>query len=407
MSGPEPIRAQSRELEVLKVLFDRRLSDRAVSLAESRWPGSGEMVKLAFDWAQLSPGERRERLSAIGPEEVARMRELAVLNPELDAVVQNLDERGVLPHVEQAAASGVAAATATYANATPPIDDLESAVADEMVAEPAQETGTTPPTSEPVADLPPEVEERVEAVTAAAQERIEELRREAEELLQLDPADVAAQGTRLEAESRQVAEFLSVEEQRREQALSDAQAALERVRQRVERTSNRLLTQSDVSGRTPSALDVPPRGKGDFGSLSSGMSRALPGAETPSITPAPERLAREFAGQVVVTIADPAQIPTGDELIALANDMGLALREFAIEPGATKAIFGGLTRRGYQIEAEAGPLPSALAQETLAVVRGKLYPSLAKRMEQGFADIPATRATVRMHPKSRVLVLIG
>ena len=407
MSGPEPIRAQSRELEVLKVLFDRHLSDRAVSLAESRWPGSGEMVKLAYDWAQISPAERRERLSAIGPEEVARLRELAVLNPEFEAVVQNLDERGVLPHVEQAAASGVAAATAAYASATPPIDDLETAIAEEMDAEPAQELYAASVPPEPVADLPPEVEERVEAVTAAAQERIEELRREAEELQQLDPADLAAQSTLLEAESRQVAEFLSVEEQRREQALSDAQTALERVRQRVERTSNRLLTQSDVAGRTPPALDLPPRGASDFGSLSTGMTRALTGAEAPSITPAPERLAREFAGQVVVTIADPAQIPTGDELIALANDMGLALREFVIAPGATKAIFGGLTRRGYQIEAKAGPLPSALAQETLAVVRGTLYPSLAERMEQGFADIPATRATVRMHPKSRVLVLLN
>jgi hypothetical protein len=64
-----------------------------------------------------------------------------------------------------------------------------------------------------------------------------------------------------------------------------------------------------------------------------------------------------------------------------------------------------LTRNGQRIETTAGPLPSALARETLAVVRGKLYPNLIARLETGYADIPGTRATVKMHPKSRVLVL--
>jgi hypothetical protein len=405
MSGQQPIRAQSRELEVLRVLFDRQLADRAVSLAESRWPGSGEMVKLAYDWAKLSPTERRERLSAIGPEEVARMRELASLNPEFDAVVQNLEQRGVLPHVEQIAASGVAAATAAYSSEP----RLPIEVPDDM-DEPAPSIDADAPSAQPEATAvaAPEVEAHVDAVTTAAQERIEQLRREAEELRRMDPADLVVEGARLETDSQQVAAFLSGEQQRRQQALADAQAALDRVRQRVERSSNKLLTQTDVSSRAaPSAAELPIlRSPSDFGSLRAGVSRALPGTDVPNVTPAPERLAREFAGHVVVTLTDPMEIPTGDELIALANDMGLALREFVIEPGATRAIFGGLTRRGYQVEAQAGPLPSALAAETLAVVRGKLYPNLVERMQEGYADIPATRATVRMHPKSRVLVLV-
>lgn len=404
MSGQPPINAQSRELDVLRVLFDRGLLDRAVSLAESRWPGSGEMVRLAYDWSQLAPAERRERLSAIGPEDVARMRELATLNPEFAAVVQNLDERGVLPHVEQMAASGVAAASAASApSASPaPAAGAEST----GVPEPNPPPTAAEPAEAPTPVVEADVQAQIDAVNAAAQRRIDELRREAAEIERMDAAQLAAESARRQGDAQPVAQFLSAEEARRRQSFADAEAAMQRVHQRLDRVSNKLLGAADVKIPALPALDtaLPPLVAGAAAAQSARATQV--GAPT-NIVAAPERLAREFAGQVVVSLADEATFPTGDELIALANDLGLALREFTITPGATRAVFGALTRNGQRVEPVAGPLPSALARATLAVVRGKLYPDLIARMEAGYADIPGTRATVRMHPKSRVLVLAG
>ncbi len=126
MSGNSPIVPQRREIEIMRVLFERRLKDRAIALAESRVTGSGKMVDLAYEWSKLGPTERRERLSGIGPEEIARLRDFAELNPDLARAVEELDRRGVLPQIEAAAIDIAAAARETDA-ANAAVENTQSA----------------------------------------------------------------------------------------------------------------------------------------------------------------------------------------------------------------------------------------------------------------------------------------
>ena len=79
--------------------------DRATQVAEARWPGSGQMVTLANDWAHLTPAARRERLAAVGPADLARLRGLADLQPDLARVLDDLEKRGVLPPAGELAAT--------------------------------------------------------------------------------------------------------------------------------------------------------------------------------------------------------------------------------------------------------------------------------------------------------------
>jgi hypothetical protein len=65
-----------------------------------------------------------------------------------------------------------------------------------------------------------------------------------------------------------------------------------------------------------------------------------------------------------------------------------------------------LTRTGETIRAVAGPLPTALHDGALVIVRGRPTPRTLARWRAGFCDIPGTQATVRIHPRSRMLVLI-
>jgi hypothetical protein len=81
------------------------------------------------------------------------------------------------------------------------------------------------------------------------------------------------------------------------------------------------------------------------------------------------------------------------------------MREFSLRPGRTREVFGGLGRVGSQIKVTAGPLPSALAASNLVVVHGRMYPLLIDRLNTGYADIPGTRATVKVHPDARVLII--
>src|SRR3954462_14135520 len=100
MSAPAPTDpASASELATIRQLFGRKLVDRATQLAEARWPGSGQMVTLANDWAHLTPAARRERLAAVGPADLARLRGLADLQPDLARVLDDLEKRGVLPPV--------------------------------------------------------------------------------------------------------------------------------------------------------------------------------------------------------------------------------------------------------------------------------------------------------------------
>src|SRR5688572_9775181 len=92
-----PARPDAASMTAIRGLLERNLVERAVALAETRWPGSGPVVELAHEWAALSPSARRERLASIGPEELARLRGISQLRPDLARVLDDLEARGIIP----------------------------------------------------------------------------------------------------------------------------------------------------------------------------------------------------------------------------------------------------------------------------------------------------------------------
>jgi hypothetical protein len=137
---------------------------------------------------------------------------------------------------------------------------------------------------------------------------------------------------------------------------------------------------------------------------------ATPGAAQSTIvideghfTPPPGYWLEQLSDNQVVVAGGRILPPSDDELVALANELGLGLAEFVVEPGATRALFGGLERNGGVVEVAVGALPTALAAPNLVVVRGRLFAKVLERLRAGMCDIPGTRATVRLDPSSRVL----
>jgi hypothetical protein len=218
VSVPTPAEpAASGELATIRQLFERKLVDRATQLAETRWPGSGQMVTLANDWAHLTPAARRERLAAIGPADLARLRGLANLQPDLARVLDDLEQRGVLPSATELATTS-ASRDEVLVDAV--LHGGEAAMHD--VANQAR--------ARQLAPLPPQ--------TAAA------LLESPEPIAQVDWPE-------LDLGLPSTAEVLAQEAQRRQEAAAAAEAALERVRQRVERSTTSLLSSQPAS--TPSA----------------------------------------------------------------------------------------------------------------------------------------------------------
>jgi hypothetical protein len=368
MSQPSRVEPRQREIEILRVLLDRRLADRAAALADSRWPGSGSLVRLAHEWADLSPEEQRKRLVEIGPEDLARFRELTALSPGIEAVVADLDQRGVLPHLEEAAAASIAAAA--VASAAPAT---------------AGEGREAPETQAVVPGL--------DAAPAAAE--IAEAEREFDitTLIPPESPNLASVPSPKLAPSRSSGSvFMQAEASRRAQAMTDAEAALGRVRDRLDRSASRVLARP-----LPGVLPAPPEPVGSLDQRR--MTRASRGSAVDPVA----QLLRDFAGQVVVQ-AD--QLPgSDDELLATANALGLRYAEFVLSPGGSRSVFGGLVRSRGRIETKAGPLPKELAAGSFVVVHGRLYPHFVERLEAGYCDIPGSRATVKLHPGSRVLVV--
>lgn len=363
MSGMPPVQLRSREMEIVRVLFDRHLLDRAVNLAEARWPGSGEMVRLAYAWPDLEPGERRQRLEELGPEKISEYRALADLHPDLAEVIDNLEARGGL-----------------------------SGAAD--IVEPDPEVATPESPAQTESTKPVDEESEVDPSGADDSWSVEQAVDDAPPL-EIEIPDL------LDVEER-FDDFKSTAQDRRAESLATGAETLERVRARLNASARRVASAPIGSG--PSAVQLSTR-------LPATVT-ATPGATQPTVdvdegrfTPPPgywlERLKDE---QVVV--ADGRMLPpSDDELVALANELGLGLAEFVVQPGATREFFGGLKRNGGSVEVAVGPLPTALANPNLVVVRGRLFAKLVERLRAGMCDIPGTRATVRLDPRSRMLIV--
>ena len=373
MSANRPAAPQRRELEIMRVLFERSLKDRAIALADSRFPGAGQMVDLAYEWSQLDASERRDRLSAIGPDDIAKFRDFAELNPDLSRAIDELDRRGVLPHVEAAAADAVAAYQETQPN---PPDPSRAPTAPEPESEPARPSSFVPESGEP------------EAIDI-------ELRDSSLEPLNVDMPD-------LDLGLPSTAEFLEDESHRRQEATEAAEAAMDRVRRSLDQATQRAFDRSSAVGLS----QVPEISRPTLPSLTI-QTEDTAGEEREEIRAieAPSSLARHLETNVVAFIRPGDPRPTIDQLVSLANDRQIGFTEHTVTLGNRKESFGGLVSEFGTISVKPGAIPKAIAGPNLVVIHGRLPPQLASRIEEGFLDIPGTRASVKVHPDARVIVL--
>lgn len=361
MSRMQPVQPRSREMEIVRVLFDRHLLDRALNLAETRWPGSGDMIRLAYGWPDLAPAERRQALEDIGPERISEFRAFADLHPELAEVIDTLEARGGLSSPPE------------------PVEPVAEAVPVEP--EPAQEIPEYQPPKNsqaaPVAEMigSPPVQAPLGDVTPSPGE-----------------LDVAGE----------FEDFRSSARERSAENLAAGAQTLERIRARLDASARRLGSRS-IDSRRPAAL---PSARQPAAISASAAPAATPlELHSGRFTPPPGYWLERLAGEQVVVVEGRMSPPTDDELVALANELGLALAEFQVDAGVTRQLFGGLARAGLAVETAVGPLPVALASPALVVIRGRLFTKQLQRLRAGFCDIPGTRATVRLGPSARVLIL--
>lgn len=384
MSG-QPVRPRSRELEIVRVLFDKHLLERAVNLAEARWAGSGEMVRLAYQWQDMGPAERRHELERIGPQQLAQFRALADLDPELAKVLDTLEERGVLPPVLASGSSPVA--HTTYNPEIAPLEDVL-----EVESSPAVEEAAPPPEPAPV-DVETGADHRDDPAGGSGWSP--DLPGDIEKLFD-------GKLPELDLSNASLSDFAESEQARRTEAVASGEELLQRVRDRLNSSARRVTSNPIGTGSSSPALPVrmPPSM-----TTQTGSSGVMTAAEADQFAPPPDFWLKRLREDRVVVVDASTQPPSDDQLVALANELSLGLAEFVVEAGLTRQLFGGLKRSGSGVDVQIGPLPSALAGPSLVVVRGRLFPRIEERLRAGMCDIPGTRATVRLDPRARILMI--
>jgi len=399
-------------MTAIRGLLERNLLERAVALSETRWPGSGPVVELAHEWTRLSPSVRRERLASIGPEELARLRGLSQLQPDLARVLDDLEARGIIPP------EGVVAddTQAAPAHIEPPT--FEESVADATLD--YSEQGLQRLASSVQEDLPPRLEAAFATTTgataaAAVAATAAEIARARTAQAPMEPVPMPE----LDLGLPSTGEFLAEEAERRLQANSLANSILERARTRVDDTANRLL---------PSAVSAAPA---PVVEAAAQMPAPAPDVALPAQAPAPA----ETVATAAVVPTDVTQqstrvdSPTDRDLVAriervqvlemepgdpapgeaeLRSAATATNRDYvALRPGemGSRVFYGGLVREGRRTEPRAGEFPTAVSRRSLIVVYGRLYPKTIERLRAGYCDIPGTQATVRLHPECRIVLL--
>jgi hypothetical protein len=382
MSADRPPTPQRRELEIMNVLFERRLKDRAIALADSRFPGAGKMVDLAYEWGELDPAERRDRLSAIGPEDIAKFRDFAELNPDLSKAVDELDRRGVLPQLENVATDIAEASQQAQAKQAASAAKRDEPEPEEQSSEPAGRD--EPPTSASERTATPDVEDDFDELDIAP--------------LHVDMPD-------LDLGLPSTSEFLEGESGRREEASRSAEEAMERVRKSLDQATQRAFDRSSAVGVTK----MPEIARPTLPSLS--LQQEEENAATEQVASraisAPTELARHLEHHAIAVIRADEPRPTPDQLVALANDRQIGYSEHTVSLENRKEAFGGLVSEFGRITVRPGTIPKAVAAANLVVIHGRLAPQIADRIEEGFFDIPGTRASVKVHPDARIVVLGG
>ncbi len=197
--------------------------------------------------------------------------------------------------------------------------------------------------------------------------------------------------------------FLEEESQRREEAAKATEETMDRVRRSLDRATQRAFDRSASVGM-PRKAEITRPTLPSIG-LNDDTTAVPPIPQPGAAIEAPTSLAKHLERQYVAMIGSGDARPTVDQLVALANDRQIGITEHTITLGNRKEVFGGLATEFGQIKVRAGSIPKAIAGPNLVVIHGRLAPQMAKRIEEGFLDIPGTRATVRVHPDARVVVL--
>jgi hypothetical protein len=200
------------------------------------------------------------------------------------------------------------------------------------------------------------------------------------------------------------AEFLDAESARRAQLAEQAESMIDRIRARVDAAADRvgaeraapLLSPPDTPAEPAPVTQVSPAVK--TASATVAAAPAAP-ASAPSL-----RLAAQVRDTPVLEFDAGEATPTTTELAAAAGSLGLSLVELRTDAGA-REFYGGLRRAGRAIAPQAGRFPVAVSAANLVVVRGRLTARAIARLREGYCDIPGTRATVRVDPRCRIVVL--
>lgn len=396
MSSPvQPVRPDAASMTAIRGLLERNLLERAVALAETRWPGSGPVVELAHEWAILSPSTRRERLALIGPEELARLRGLSQLQPDLARVLDDLEARGIIPPEHVAVASDI---TAEPMPAPPPA--FEEAVVDAALD--YSEQGFQRLASSAREDLPPRLEAALAEAAGAAAEAEElaaaaEIARERAALGQIPPVSMPE----LDLGLPSTEEFLAEEAESRTQANAVANSILERARSRVDDAADRLLPPTPPVAQTPIAEPALPM-PAPTPVL---VETVVPKQSTRVDAPVDRNLLSRIDAEQVLELEPGAEFPDEAELQAAAKTTNRDYVELHPAEMDSRSFFGGLVREGRRIEPRAGAFPTAVSRRSLVAVYGRLYPKTIERLRAGFCDIPGTQATVRVHPECRIVLL--
>lgn len=360
-------RSNESSISVVRSLLERNLLERAVAIAETRWAGSGPLVRLAHEWTGLSATERRQRLAAIGPEDLARLREVAEIQPDLARVLDDLEARGILPPVE-----GLADA--------PLVPGAPATQAPSLVAEPPP-VAQAAPVSVADSGSPP-------ARTPREHQRVTPLPQSTRPTLNLGLPSTS--------------EFMEMEVERRAKVVEQTESILERIRAQLDSVPARLeaqrprgsflgaepllTTESRVVAEDPENLDAV-----DVQTIDSAERGML--------------LASQLRDSVVVEMDRFERFPTNAELDIAASELSLGIVTLTPTEMGVPAFWGRLERSGREIRTTPGAFPRALNRHNLIVVRGRLTPRAVDRLREGYCDIPGTRATVRVNPGARVLIL--
>jgi hypothetical protein len=302
------------------------------------------------------------------------MRAVAQLQPDLARVLDDLEARGIIPpETETATDSGEPMAR-------------EEAVVDAML-DLAQEKAT-----EAAQTLQPEIAATAAGVTATARARTGVDQRQ--RLQPLPQVEMPA----LDLGLPSTAEFLDAEAERRAQLAEHAESMINRIRARVDQAADRVVGERVVPASPQPALSTQPAPTAPAARPIESSAEPLAGSS------ASTRLTQLVRDTPVLEPDAGVPTPSAADLATVADNLGLPLVELQTDVGA-REFYGGLRRAGRSIVPEAGRFPTAVSAPNLVIVRGRLYPQAIARLREGYCDIPGTRATVRVDPRCRVVVL--